>query len=418
VYFESITGGLMTYSARRPAAGTSTVSFLIFSVGILIQGCSANKAAAISAVPDAFPVSVTKAVSKSVPTEIQAVGNVEAYSTITVKSQVGGELTRVEFQEGTDVRKGQTLFVVDPRPYESQVAQAQANINKDGAQLQAAEANLARDMAQQDYAKSQSERYAKLLEKGIMPKDATEQVTTQAAAITESVRADRAAIESARANLAADQAALDHAKLQLEYCTIVSPIDGPTGHLMIKQGNVIKATDMDLVTINQIHPIFVTFSVPEADLPLIKQHMAAGRVEVQAYPEGESAAVDTGRLTFIENAVDSTTGTIRLKAEFQNTGAKLWPGQFVRVVIRLSTSTEAIVVPVPAVQTGQDGKFVYVVKPDNTVEARQVTAGRSVDREIVIVKGLNAGETVVTEGQLRLAPGSRVQIKTSPSAES
>jgi multidrug efflux system membrane fusion protein len=383
---------------------------------LLIQGCSQTKTAnAKSSGPDAFPISVTKAVAKTVPMEIQAVGNVEAYSIITVKAQIGGELTRVAFQEGAEVKKGDTLFVVDPRPYESQVAQAEATLNKDKAQLQAAEANLARDIAQENYAKEQSQRYSKLLEKGIAPKDTSDQIASQAAALSEAVRADRAAIESAKANLVADQTAIDRAKLQLEYCTIKSPIDGRTGHLLVKQGNVVKATDMDLVTINQIHPILVNFAVPEAELSAIKSHMAAGPVEVVVFPEGETAAVEKGRLTFIENAVDMTTGTIRLKGEFQNAGTKLWPGQYARVVVRLNTSKSAVVVPLPAVQTGQDGKFVFVVKPDMTVEARPITQGRSLERDVIIETGVQEGETIVTEGQLRLAPGSRVQIKQTTS---
>ena len=375
--------------------------FLIFclSIAFVLQGCTASKTATATATaPNAFPISVTKAVSKTVPLEIQAVGNVEAYSTITVKAQLGGELMRVAFQEGSDVKKGDTLFVVDPRPYKAQVAQAEANLNKDKAQLQAAEANLGRDVAQQNYAKGQAERYAKLLEKGIATKDSSDQVNSQAAALAEAVRADRAAIESARANLAADQTAIDRAKLQLEYCTIKSPIDGRTGHLFVKQGNVVKATDMDLVTINQLHPIFVTFAVPEANLAVLKSRMPSGKVDVLAYAEGDEKPVETGKLTFIENTVDSSTGTIRLKGEFQNSAAKLWPGQFVRVAIRLNTAADVVVVPVPAVQTGQDGKFVFVVKPDMTVEARIVNEGRTVGREVVIEKGLAEGETVVTEG--------------------
>jgi multidrug efflux system membrane fusion protein len=384
----------------------------LLSFALLIQGCSETKTAtAKPAGPDAFPISVTKAASKIVPLEIQAVGNVEPYSTITVKALIGGELTRVAFQEGAAVKKGDTLFVVDPRPYESQVAQAEATVNKDKAQLHAAEANLARDIAQQNYANEQSQRYSKLFEKGIATKDSSDQIASQATALSEAVRADRAAIESAQANLVADQTAIDRAKLQLEYCTIKSPIDGRTGHLFVKQGNVVKATDMDLVTINQIHPILVNFAVPEIDLPAIKSHMSSGPVQVVAYSEGDTTAAETGKLTFIENTVDSTTGTIRLKGEFQNAGAKLWPGQYVRVVVRLNTSTTAVVVPLPAVQTGQDGKFVFVVKPDMTVEARPVTQGRALEREVVIEKGLSEGETVVTEGQLRLAPGSHVQIK-------
>jgi multidrug efflux system membrane fusion protein len=219
-----------------------------------------------------------------------------------------------------------------------------------------------------------------------------------------------------QANITADQAALDRAKLQLEYCTIRSPIDGRTGRLLIKQGNVVKATDVDLVTINQMHPIYVTFTVPEDNLPLIKRHMAAGKVAVAASPQGDNASVENGTLSFVENAVDTATGTIRLKAIFDNTGTRLWPGQFVRVIVRLNASANSIVIPSTAVQTGQDGKFVFVVKPDMTVESRPVVTGRAIDRNVVIEKGLSDGESVVTTGQLRLIPGSRIQIKTNSSS--
>ena len=401
---------------RDNAYNASMVGSLILLLALAIAGCSTNKGApaAKAAAPPA-PVTVAQAVSKSVPLEIQAVGNAEAYSTVTVKAQIGGELTQVGFQEGAEVKKGDPLFVIDPRPFASQVTQAEANLAKDRAQVQAAQANLARDMAQEAYARAQSQRYTDLQQKGLLSKESAEQMNSQAAALEEALRADNAAIESARANIAADQAALDRARLQLEYCTILSPIDGRTGSLLVKQGNVIKANDVDLVTINQLRPIYVTFAIPEASLPAIKSHMASGKVAVSAYPEGGQSTVETGTLTFVENTVDSTTGTIRLKGLFENAETKLWPGEFVRVVVRLNESADSIVVPVAAVQTGQDGKFVFVVKPDMTVEARPVVTSRTVGREIVVEKGLSGGETVVTEGQLRLVPGSRVQSKQSGS---
>jgi multidrug efflux system membrane fusion protein len=390
---------------------------IVFILILLLAGCSSEKAAAVAQQQaPAAPVLVSKAMLKSVPIEIQSVGNAEAYSSVSVKSQVGGELTVVDFREGTDVRKGDRLFVIDPRPYESQVAQAEAALAKDKAQLQAAQANLSKEIAQEEFAQAQAKRYSELLQKGLLAPDSAEQINAQAKAASEAVRADRAAIDSMQANIAADQAALDRAKLQLEYCTIRSPIDGRTGQLMVKQGNVVKATDVELVTINQLHPIYVTFTVPEINLPLIKARMAAGKVSVVVYLQGQDEAVETGTLTFVENTVDSATGTIRLKALFDNRADKLWPGQFVRVVVRSNDSSNSIVVPVTAVQTRQDGKFVFVVKPDMTVEARAVLAGRTIERDVVIEKGLSEGESVVTTGQLRLVPGSRIQIKTNSSS--
>jgi membrane fusion protein, multidrug efflux system len=389
---------------------------IVFILILLLAGCSSEKAAAVAQQQaPAAPVLVSKAMLKSVPIEIQSVGNAEAYSSVSVKSQVGGELTVVDFKEGTDVRKGDRLFVIDPRPYESQVAQAEATLAKDKAQLQAAQANLSKEIAQEEFAQAQAKRYSELLQKGLLASDSAEQINAQAKAASEAVRADRAEIESMQANIAADRAALDRAKLQLEYCTIRSPIDGRTGQLIVKQGNVVKANDVELLTINQLHPIYVTFTVPEINLPLIKTRMAAGKVAVVVYLQGEDEAVETGTLSFIENIVDSATGTIRLKALFDNRADKLWPGQFVRVVVRLNDSSNSIVVPVTAVQTRQDGKFVFVVKPDMTVEARAVQAGRTIERDVVIEKGLSEGESVVTTGQLRLVPGSRIQIKSSSS---
>jgi membrane fusion protein, multidrug efflux system len=390
---------------------------IVFILILLLAGCSSEKAAAVAQQQaPAAPVLVSKAMLKSVPIEIQSVGNAEAYSSVSVKSQIGGELTVVDFKEGTDVRKGDRMFVIDPRPYESQVAQAEATLAKDKAQLQAAQANLSKEMAQEEFAQAQARRYSELLQKGLLAPDSAEQFNAQAKAASEAVRADRAAIDSMQANIAADQAALDRAKLQLEYCTIRSPIDGRTGQLMVKQGNVVKANDVDLVTINQLHPIYVTFTVPEINLPLIKTRMAAGKVSVVVYLQGQDEAVETGTLSFVENIVDSTTGTIRLKALFDNRADKLWPGQFVRVVVRLNDLSNSIVVPVTAVQTRQDGKFVFVVKPDMTVEARPVVPGRTIERDVVIEKGLSEGESVVTTGQLRLVPGSRIQIKANSSS--
>ena len=392
-------------------------ALLIMMVGL--SACSNKVASAGRPTAPAAPVSVVDAVVKNVPVEIPAVGNAEAYSTVGIKALVGGELTSVDFQEGADVKKGDRLFMIDQRPYQAQLAQSEANLAKDKAQLQALQANLARDVAQEQYASAQSRRYTDLTKRGLVPKESSDQTTAQATAAGEAVKADRAGIESAQANIAADEASVQSARLQLEYCTIRSPINGRTGRILVKQGNVIKANDVDLVTINQLRPIFVTFFVPEDTLPAIKSHMATGHIDVVASTPAESIG-ETGKLTFVENAVDSTTGTIRLKALFDNAAVKLWPGEFVRTVVKLNESRDSVVIPAVAVQTSQEGKFVFVVKSDMTVESRPVVVGRTTtDREIVVEKGLNAGETVVTEGQLRLGPGSHVQVKSkTPAATS
>lgn len=375
------------------------------------QGCSSKGSQPSAKGGLAAPVTVTTVGRNDVPIDIQVIGGVEAYSTITVRAQVGGQLTRVSFQEGEYVRAGDLLFTIDPRPLEAQLQQAEANLARSTAQLSLAQANLAKDMAQEQYAQAQAARYLKLQQEGIISKEQRDQFQTNADALAQAVTADRASIESARAEIAAARAAVENAKLQLSYTTIPSPIDGRTGNVMIKQGNLVSANSMDLTTITQVQPIYVTFSVPEARLAAIKRYMARAKLPVAAIPQDGESSPETGVLSFVDNTVDPSTGTIKLKATFPNQQRRLWPGQFIRVALRLTTQANALVVPNQAVQTGQDGPFVFVVKPDRTVENRPVVLGARVDQQLVIEKGLEAGETVVTEGQLRLAPGSRVQIR-------
>jgi multidrug efflux system membrane fusion protein len=345
------------------------------------------------------------------PLDIQVIGNVEAYSTVTIKAQVTGELTKIYFHEGDYVKKGDLLFTIDPRAFEAQLSQAEANLARDEAQLNQAQANLNRDLAQEKYIRSQAARFAKLFEEGIISKDQTEQMQASADATAQGINADRAAIKSAQAAVGASAAAVANARLQLGYTTIRSPIDGRAGYILAKEGNLITANTTDLITITQVQPIYVTFAVPEDQLSLIKEYMAHAELPVMAAPQDGSSSQQTGKLTSVDNAVDLATGTIKLKATFANSERKLWPGQFVRVTLRLTTRPNTLVVPSQAVQTGQDGPFVYVVKADRTVEARNVVTGSEADHDIVVEKGLQPGETVVTEGHLRLAPGMRVQIR-------
>jgi multidrug efflux system membrane fusion protein len=350
-------------------------------------------------------------VKKDVPVEVQVIGNVEAYSTISVKAQVGGQLTDVHFSEGDYVKRGDLLFNIDPRPLQAALDQSIANLKRDEAAIGQAEANLARDTAQARYAESQATRYADLYKNGIISRDQAEQLRANADATAQAVSADKAAIESARASIGASKATVENAQVQLSYTKILSPIDGRTGNLTVKRGNVVTPNTMELVTINQVEPIYVTFAVPEAQLPAIKRYMAEHTLQVRARPQDDAnAEEDTGTLTFVDNAVDVTTGTIKLKGTFPNHGRRLWPGQFVRVTLRLTTQNNALVVPNEAVQTGQNGSYVYVVKQDRTVEQRPVVTGARVDQDMVVDEGLNFGETVVTQGQLRLAPGSRVVL--------
>jgi len=357
---------------------------LMLATSLSLVSCS-SKTSAVG--PDlAVPVTVAKALKKTVPIELSAIGTAEAYSTVSIKGQVNAVLKEVHFKQGDFVTKGDLLFTLDARPYQASLAQAQAN--------------LARDKAQADLTVVQAERYKKLYDEGISPKEQYDQMQANAAAQQGSVHADEAAVESA--------------KLQLQYCEIYSPVDGRTGALQVYPGNLVKENDVPvLVVINQIAPLYEDFSVPEQYLGVIKKYMAAGRLQIEATPYGDTAP-ETGYLTFVDNTVDNTTGTIKLKGTFENTDHRLWPGQFSTVALRLSEQENATVVPTQAVQTGQNGDFVFVIKPDQTAESRPVKVARTLGTESVIAKGIEPGETVVTDGQLRLIPGIKVQIKTAP----
>ena len=359
------------------------------------------------------PVPVVTAVvsAKNVPIELQVVGNVEALSVVSVRPQVTGQLTEVFIQDGDYVKKGDPLFTIDASVIQGQLTQAKANALRSQAQLAQAEANLARDEAQAKYLRELADRYAKLVEEKVMARDQGEQARAQASVQAQAVEADRAAVASAKAQIEADKAVIANIELQMGYTSIKSYIDGRIGNVTIKAGNIVTQNNTELMQILQVEPIYVTFAVPEARLADVKKYMSAGTLRVEAKPQDGSGDTEVGKLTFIDNAVDTSTGTIKLKGTFENRGRKLWPGQFVNATLRLTTRAGALTVPNQAVQTGQDGTFVYVVKPDRTVEVREVTTGPRIDLDLVIEKGLEAGETVVTEGQLRLQPGSRVQMR-------
>jgi multidrug efflux system membrane fusion protein len=325
---------------------------------------------------------------------------------------VAGELQKVHFVEGQDVRKGGMLFTIDERPFRTALEQAQANLARDEAMLVQLQANLARDIAQADYAKAQAGRYAKLVEEGVISPEQSEQYDTEAKARFEAVEADKAALKTAQAAIQADQAAVRSARVQLSFCSVVSPIDGRTGSLLVHEGNIVKANETVLVTINQISPTYVTFSVPELYLPRVRKSLGAGSLQVDARVRSNDFSEPVvGKLTFIDNTVDHSTGTIRLKATFSNSDRVLWPGEFVDTTLHVSEQIDVPVAPTRAVQTGQEGQYVFVLKPDQTVEMRAVVAGQSMGHETVIEKGLQAGETVVTDGQLRLVDGAAVEVK-------
>ena len=374
---------------------------------LMAAGCGKQQAQAVGGMPP-VPVSVAVASEEAVPVQIRVIGTVEPSSTVQIKSQVAGELLSVHFTEGSDVNKDDLLVEIDPRPYREALAQAEAAVAKDRAQLAQAEANLARDTAQAKSAEADAYRYEQLAKEGVAPAMQATQQRAAADAAHESVRADQAAIESARASLASDQAAVARARLDLGYCEIRSPVGGRTGNLLVHPGNLIKVNDVPLVVINRIAPIFVSFGVPEEQLAAVRQR-ARDSLTVQASTDAEPNRIARGLLKVVDNAVDTNTGTIRLKAAFDNTDHMLWPGQFVNVVLTLGTQSNATVVPSEAVQDGQRGQFIFVVKSDQTVESRPVTVTRTIGRKSVIAKGVAPGETVVTDGQLRLYPGAKIQ---------
>lgn len=360
--------------------------------------------------PPVAPVVVGQVATASIPVEVTVVGTTEASETVQVKPQVAGQIVRVAFSEGQTVAQGALLFQIDDRSYQQSLAQAEANVARDRAALQQGEANLARDAAQAKYSEAEAKRYTELLSSGIVSRTQLDQIRTTAEKEQAAVLATRAGLESARANLAADLALVEKAKLDIAYCAVRSPIAGRTGTLMVNAGNVVKANETTLVVVNRTSPIFATFSVPEAHLGAIRSLQKSG-LPVRASLKEAPGKAALGRLTLIENAVDAATGSIRLKASFANTDGMFWPGQFVDVVLGLGTIANATVVAAEAVQPGQKGPYVYRVKPDSTVEVRLVQVGETY-RNQTVVTGLDPGDSVVLDGQLRLAPGMKVR-KTS-----
>jgi multidrug efflux system membrane fusion protein len=341
--------------------------------------------------PAAVPVVVAAVAQQTMPVRLQAIGNVEAYSTVALKARVDGQIVEVSRRDGEPVKKGDVLFRIDPRPYEAALRQA--------------EANALRDVAARDQARSQERRYQELLDKNFVSKDAYAQIRTNAA--------------TAEATAKASQAALENARLNLEYCTIRSPLDGYIGRVLLQAGNLVRANDVNpLVVINQVRPIYVNFAVPEQSLPEVRSRMAKGSLTVDVVPSDQQQPAAQGRLIFVDNAVDASTGTIRLRAQFDNTGALLWPGQFVNVSLRLYEQADALVIPAQAVQSGPEGQYVYVVADDLTADVRRITVERTDGDRAIVAKGLAKAERVVTRGQLRLGPKVKVQIGKSPAEAS
>jgi multidrug efflux system membrane fusion protein len=386
------------------------------------------------------PVTVSDVVQRDVPVQLSAIGTVQAYTSVVVKSLVNGQVARVNFKEGDDVHRNEVLFTLDQRPFEATLRQAEANVGRDRAALSQAEAallqrqaellqvqaTLARDQAQMDNARVQEKRYHDLVEKELVAREQYDQIRTTMTAMEATMRADaagvenakaaviaaRATVENARAVIAADEALVDSARVQLSYTVIRAPMDGRTGNATAFVGTVVKANDDNgIVTINQVHPVYVSFALPQQFLADIKTYRAAGPLVVDAVPAQQKQTPTRGEVTFVNNAVDTTTGTIQLKATFANSDNLLWPGQYADVLLTLTTESGALLVPSQAVQNGQNGTYVFVVKADATVESRAVEIKRRLATEMVIGKGLKAGERVVTDGQLKLVPGAKVDVK-------
>jgi membrane fusion protein, multidrug efflux system len=387
-----------------------------FAISILLAQIACNSTTSATKAPGgragafpASPVTAAKAELRDVPVQVRQIGSVEPVAIIAVKAQIGGELTKVLFREGDDIRKGQQLFEIDPRPYRQAMDQAQAAIEKDNALIAQAQANLSRDRVQTANAKEQADRYEALAKDGLISKDQNSTYQTTFNSQNEALRADEAAINSAKASLNVDKAALETAKLNLSYCSISSPIDGRAGSLLVQAGNLVKANDTTaLVNINQLEPVYVSFSVPEQLLADIRAYSKGTPLAVTAIVSPEHSSV--GHMTFIDNLVDNTTGTIKLKGEFPNADRSLWPGQFVNVVMTLRTLHAVTVIPSEALQSGQQGQFVFVLKPDQTVETRLVKPGQTIENQIVVESGISPGETVITDGQMRLVPGAPVKV--------
>lgn len=370
-------------SKSRLLHGTERSLLAVSLFLLVLSGCSKQQAAPPPRAT-AVPVVVAKVSQKAMPVQLTAIGNVGSYS-VSVRAQVAGELLEVHFKEGDFVQKGQLLFTIDSRPYEAALAQAQAT--------------LLRDKAVAANSHAQAERLSKLLADGVVsPSDAD---------------TSKSSAEAAAATVAADEAAVKTAQLNVEYCKIYSPMDGRTGSVMVKPGNLVKVADVPIVVINQVSPIHADFTVPQEYLPEIRKYLAAGPLRVEASVPNSNEAPEVGTLTFIDNAVDTTTGTIHLRSTFDNRRGLLWPGLYVNMLMTLSQQSNAKVIPAQALNAGQQGSFVYVVKDDGTVAPRPVVSSRSVEGQAVIDKGLELGETVVTDGQVRLVPGAKVQIKNN-----
>src|SRR6266550_3698032 len=390
---------------------------------IVLTGC-ANKAAQQGFDRPPAPVSVTAAVMQDVPTYLDAIGKTVAREVVSIQPQVSGRITKINFTDGANVRKGDLLFTIDTRPFEANLRQAEANVSKDLALKKQAEANLAKDVAQAKWGEVQVKRYGELVRSGVVPREQYEQLRASADSLNATVDADRATVHSTEEAIKVDAAAVESAKVQLSYCYIRSPIDGRAGQRLVDVGNVVNpggssgngsssgtsGSSNSLLVIERLDPIYADFTISQDKLAEVQTQMQAGRLKTEVrLPDNPENSV-TGQLTFLNNAVENATGTVNLRATIPNAGHRFWPGRFVNIRLVLSTIHGAVLVPAAAPQMSAKGSYVYVVKQDSTAEQRQVTLGQRQGDLVVVVSGVQPGERVVTNGQLGVTPGGKVRI--------
>jgi membrane fusion protein, multidrug efflux system len=403
--------------SRRTRARLVQISSLVLLVVMLVLlwrfvGEKAANSRSGRGGGEAAPVEVAAVTQQDVPIQLKGIGNVEALSTVAVRSQVEGTLLRVGFVPGQEVKKGDLLFAIDPRPLQAQLSQAEANLLKSMAAVRQGNDIVARDDATLANDRIIVSRDLKLIEAGVIPREQYDNDLAKQRADEATVRADKSAVANLQAAQKAEQANVENARVQLSYTTIRAPLAGKTGNLAVTAGNLVRANDTTpMVTITTSSPIYVTFSVPERDLVRIRQSSGKEVLNVQGEIPGDETNPVMGKLSLVDNTVDPATGTVRLKATFFNEDRRLYPGQFVNVVLTLGVANQAIVVPSQAVQVGQDKSFVYVVKADGTAEMRTVKTGTTIQSMTLIEDGLKPGEQVVTDGQLRIVPGAKVQVK-------
>ncbi|HJT64849.1 MAG TPA: efflux RND transporter periplasmic adaptor subunit [Pyrinomonadaceae bacterium] len=397
------------------------IAFLIVAIAAL-AGC-VNKAQQSFQRPPA-PVTVATAVAQDVSMYLDSLGKIVARETVAIQPQVSGRIMQLHFTDGANVKKGQLLFTIDPRPFEANLKQAQANLARDGALKKQAEANLARESAREKWGLTQVERYRTLVEQGVVPREQYQQLRADYDTLQANTEAARAAVRSADETIKVDNAAIETAKVQLSYCYIHSPIDGRAGQRLVDVGNVVNPggsnggnnsnngtiPDNTLLVIERLDPIYADFTISQNNLSAVQEQMRNGALKAEVrLPDTNEDAIP-GQLTFVDNAVQNQTGQVTLRATLPNPDHRFWPGRFVNVRLVLSTVQSAVLVPSSAPQMSANGSYVYVVKPDSTAEQRPVSLGQRQGDLIVVEKGVQPGERIVTNGQLGVTPGGKVVV--------